>query len=81
MVKTKLKLLPWDVIDHLQSDEEIALYLKVVLEDDDPYFTALALADIARAKGLQAELLTELQSQMAGGEAAPNPKPVASPAP
>ena len=69
---------PWDVIDYLQSDEEIALYLKVVMEDGNPEFVALALADIARAKGIQTELLTELQSQMAGGEAAPRPEPVGS---
>ena len=65
MVKTR----PWDVVNYLQTHEAQTAYLKVVLEDGDRKRIVEAFADVARAKGLQAELLTELQSQMAGGEA------------
>ena len=74
MVKTR----PWDVVNYLQSDEAQAAYLKVVLEDGDPKRIVEAVADVARARGIQTELLTELQSRMAGGEATPRPEPVAS---
>ena len=74
MVKTR----PWDVVNYLQSDEAQAAYLKVGLEDGDPKRIVEAVADVARARGIQAELLVELQSQMAGGEAAARPEPVAS---
>ena len=48
----KLKTYPWDVVDHLDSDEAIALYLDAVLEEDDPVLLAAALGDVARAKGM-----------------------------
>lgn len=74
MVKTR----PWDVVNYLQTSEAQTTYLKVVLEDGDRKRIVEAFADVARAKGLQAELLKELQLQMAGGEAPPRPDPVAS---
>ena len=48
----KLKTYPWDVVDHLDSDEAIAMYLDAVLEEDDPVLLAAALGDVARAKGM-----------------------------
>ena len=74
MVKTR----PWDVANYLLSSEAQAAYLKVVLEDGDPKRIVEAVADVARARGIQTELLTELQAQMAGGEAAARPEAVAS---
>ncbi|MDO8848154.1 MAG: putative addiction module antidote protein [Coriobacteriia bacterium] len=52
MRKHKLKTYPWDVVDHLDSDEAIARYLDLVLEEDDPVLLAAALGDVARAKGM-----------------------------
>ena len=43
---------PWDPADHLRTDEDIAAYLDVVLEEADPAVVAAALGDIARAKGM-----------------------------
>ena len=47
-----LKLRKWDVINHWKSDEDILVYLQVVLEDGLPELVAMALVDIARAKGV-----------------------------
>lgn len=73
---------PWDVIDYLKTDEDQVAYLAAVLEgvvkEGDPEFVAVGLVDIARARGLEAELLKELQLQMSGAEAPPRPEPVAA---
>lgn len=47
-----LKTLPWDIVDHLVSEDAIAAYLDACLEDGDPKLVAAALGDIARAKGI-----------------------------
>ena len=47
-----VKLTRWDVIDHWENDEDIVMYLQVVLEDGLPELIAAALVDIARAKAL-----------------------------
>ena len=46
------KLTRWDVINHWENDEDIVMYLQVVLEDGLPELIAAALVEIARAKGL-----------------------------
>ena len=43
---------PWDASDFLTSDEAIAAYLDAALEDGDPRVVAMALGNIARAKGM-----------------------------
>jgi probable addiction module antidote protein len=48
----KTKTIPWDVVDDLKTDEDIALYLEAVFEDGDPALIAHALGDAARAKGM-----------------------------
>jgi probable addiction module antidote protein len=48
----KTKTIPWDAVDHLKTDEDIAGYLEAVFEDGDPALIAAALGDIARAKGM-----------------------------
>jgi probable addiction module antidote protein len=48
----KTKTLPWDVAEHLETEEDMAAYLEAVLEDGDPALVAAALGDIARAKGM-----------------------------
>jgi probable addiction module antidote protein len=50
----KIKTRPWDAAEHLESEEDMALYLEAALEDGDgdPAVVAAALGDIARAKGM-----------------------------
>ena len=76
MVETR----PWDVVNYLQISEAQAAYLKVALEDGDPQRIVEALADVARARGLQSELQEELQLQIVGEDATLRPGPVMSPA-
>ncbi len=56
----RVKTFPWDVVDHLQTDEDQLSYLEAVLEgvveEGGPEFVAVALVDIARARGLLSEL-------------------------
>jgi len=52
MNKTKLKMRPFDAAHYLNNEEEMAAYLDVVLEDNDPALLAVALGDIARARGM-----------------------------
>ncbi len=46
----KLKILPWDPAEHIETEEDMALSLSVALEDDDPRLLLATLNDIARAK-------------------------------
>jgi len=48
----KTETRPWDVVEHLQSDEDMIAYLDAALEDGDPALIVAALGDIARAKGM-----------------------------
>jgi probable addiction module antidote protein len=50
--KSKIKLRRWDVVDHLNSEEEIVGYLNAVLEEDDQELLLAALGDVARARGM-----------------------------
>ncbi|MBI4559817.1 MAG: putative addiction module antidote protein [Candidatus Hydrogenedentes bacterium] len=50
MAKTKTR--PWDVVEHLETEEDMVAYLEATLEDGDPALVAAALGDIARAKGM-----------------------------
>jgi probable addiction module antidote protein len=47
-----IETFPWDAAEYLDSDEMILAYLEAVFEDGDPQLIALALNDIARARGL-----------------------------
>ena len=49
---SKLKTRPFDMANYLGSEDEIAEYLRQVLEDNDPAELAGALGDIARARGM-----------------------------
>ena len=42
----------WDAADHLETKEDIALYLEAAFEDGDPALIAAALGDAARARGM-----------------------------
>ena len=50
--KAKAKLVPFDAARYLTDETAIAEYVTAVLETDDPDLLLLALADIARAKGM-----------------------------
>lgn len=42
----------FDITEHLDSDQAIAEYLTIVLEENDPAALANALGSIARARGM-----------------------------
>jgi probable addiction module antidote protein len=50
----KLKLRKWDSAEHLETPEDMAMYLEACFEEagDDAAFIAKALGHIARAKGM-----------------------------
>ena len=51
--KIKIADLPdFDMAEHLKSDEDIAQYLTLVLEENDPAELSHALGTIARARGM-----------------------------
>jgi probable addiction module antidote protein len=52
MKHKKTKTHPWDVVEHLKTDEDMASYLEAVLEEGDPALISAALGDIARARGM-----------------------------
>ncbi len=53
MAKTKLlELAPFDASDYLDSEEVIAEYLAVALEDPDPNAFLAAVGDVAKARGM-----------------------------
>jgi len=47
-----LETLPFDSAQYLETDEDIAVYLQAVLEENDPALFAHALGQVARAKGM-----------------------------
>jgi probable addiction module antidote protein len=49
---------PWDVVEHLKTEEGMAAYLEAALEEGDPSLISAVLGDIARAKGM-AEIARE----------------------
>ena len=49
---SKTITIPWDPVDHLKTEEDMAAYLEAALEEGDPALIAAALGDIARAKGM-----------------------------
>lgn len=54
MPSNLISLKKWDSAEHLQTEEDIAMYLEACLEEagDDAAFIAKALGNIARAKGM-----------------------------
>lgn len=47
MAKTQTR--PWDVVEHLETEKDMAAYLEAALEEGDPALIAAALGDIAVA--------------------------------
>jgi probable addiction module antidote protein len=48
----RLNLAPFDASDYLDSEEVIAEYLTVALEDPDPDAFLMAVSDVAKARGI-----------------------------
>ena len=48
----KISTRPWDAVDHLETEEDMAAYLEAALEDGDAALICAVLGDIARAKGM-----------------------------
>jgi probable addiction module antidote protein len=46
------KLQAFDIADYLDNDEVIAEYLTAALEDPDPDVFLMAVADVAKARGM-----------------------------
>lgn len=51
MVKMS-ELKRFDITEHLDSEQAIAEYLTIVLEENDPTLLAAAVGDIAKARGM-----------------------------
>jgi probable addiction module antidote protein len=52
MAQEEIETRLWDVVEHLQTEEDMIAYLDAALEDGDPELIVAALGDIARAKGM-----------------------------
>ena len=50
--KSKAKLVPFDAARYLTDDAAVAEYVTAVLETGDPDLLLMALADVARARGM-----------------------------
>lgn len=48
----KIELAPFDASSHLDSEEVIEEYLKAALEDPDPELFLMAVANVAKARGV-----------------------------
>jgi probable addiction module antidote protein len=51
--KKNLRITPFDPVEHLRTEEDIAEYLAACLEEDDPDLFIAALGDVARARGMK----------------------------
>lgn len=70
------KLRKFDVADYLDNDEVIAEYLTAALEDDNPDVFLMAVADVAKAKGMsQVATQTGLGRESLYKALAPGAKP------
>jgi probable addiction module antidote protein len=54
MTQAKTITTPYDTVEYLKTEEDMALYFEACLEEagDDSAFIAKALGDIARARGM-----------------------------
>lgn len=51
--KYRISNLPdFDPAEQLKDEEDIAAYLTIIMEENDPALMAAALGDIARARGM-----------------------------
>jgi probable addiction module antidote protein len=52
MKKNKITTSLWDPAEHLETKEDMVVYLESALEEGDPALISAVLGDIARAKGM-----------------------------
>ena len=52
MARPKIKLAPFDASEHLDSEEVIQEYLQAALEDPKPELVLMAIANVAKARGM-----------------------------
>ncbi|MCL2319935.1 MAG: putative addiction module antidote protein [Treponema sp.] len=50
-----MKLTKFNILDHLKNEEEIQAFIQVALDDEDPAFIPIALAEVARARKAMAK--------------------------
>lgn len=59
----EVEIRPYDVVDYLRNDEDLAAYLEAALEatidEGEPMWVTIALGNIARAKGGMSKLARE----------------------
>jgi probable addiction module antidote protein len=74
-----IKTTPYDVAEHLRTEEEMLLYIEAAFEEagDDASFIAKALGDVARARGMtqvarEAGLSRESLYKALSGERSPD---------
>ena len=67
MQQTKTR--PWDPAEHLGTEEDMAAYLNIALEEDDPGLIMATLGDIARARRMA----------MVADETGPGPESLSKP--
>jgi len=48
----KTKTRRWDIVEHLETDQDMVAYLDAALETGDAALIAVTLGDIVRARGL-----------------------------
>lgn len=48
-----LETFPWNVQDNLKTAEDQLGYLEAAFEEGDPAFIAIAIQDVAEAKGME----------------------------
>ena len=51
-LRAKTQTRPWDVVEHLETEEDMAAYLEAARDEGDLALIAAVLGDIARAKGI-----------------------------
>ena len=52
MAKAKIKTLPYDSAEYLDSEEAVNAYMEEAISTDEPALIAKALGTIARARGM-----------------------------
>jgi len=52
MKKNKITTSLWDAAEHLETDEDMVMYLEAAFEDGNPALISAVIGDIARAKGM-----------------------------
>lgn len=62
-MKETIETKPWDIVDHLKTEAEIAAYLEAALEEGDGTLLLTALQDIARAKKMTSTLENIVQPE------------------